>query len=47
MVGIKYSEKEINFLEYNGPNPAFPPYDYQGLPVIGFVVTKNDLKKLN
>lgn len=45
MIGIKYSENETNLLEYYGPTPAFPPYDYSGFQVIGFVVTENDLKK--
>lgn len=45
LIGIKYSETETNLLEYYGPTPAFPPYDYGGFPVIGFVVTENDLKK--
>jgi len=45
LIGIKYSETETNLLEYYGPTPAFPPYDYSGFPVIGFTVTENDLKK--
>ncbi|WP_460180261.1 hypothetical protein [Thermodesulfovibrio sp. TK110] len=45
LIGVKYSETETNLLEYYGPTPAFPPYDYGGFPVIGFVVTENDLKK--
>jgi hypothetical protein len=45
LIGIKYSETETNLLEYYGPTPAFPPYDYSGFSVIGFVVTENDLKK--
>lgn len=45
LIGIKYSEKETNLLEYGGPTPPFYPYDYSGFPVIGFVVTENDLKK--
>lgn len=43
--GIYYSKEEINFLNYEGPLPAFPPYEHQGFPVIGFLVTANDLKK--
>lgn len=45
LMGIKYSENEINLLKYEGPTPPFPPYEYQGFPVIGFVVTAEDLKK--
>lgn len=45
LIGIKYSETETNLLEYYGPTPAFPPYDYSGFSVMGFVVTENDLKK--
>lgn len=45
LIGVKYSETETNFLEYYGPTPAFPTHDYSGFPVIGFVVTENDLKK--
>ncbi|WP_353685647.1 hypothetical protein [Thermodesulfovibrio sp. 3462-1] len=45
LIGIKYSETETNLLEYYGPTPAFRAYDYSGFPVIGFVVTENDLKK--
>ncbi len=45
LIGIKYSEKEVNFLEYYGPTPAFPPYYYSGFPVIGFRVTESDLKR--
>lgn len=45
LIGIKYSETETNFLEYYGPSSAFPPYDYSGFSVMGFVVTENDLKK--
>lgn len=45
LIGIKYSETETNLLEYYGPTPAFPPYDYSGFQVIGFRVTENDLKK--
>jgi len=45
LIGIKYSETETNLLEYYGPTPAFPPYDYSGFQVIGFTVTENDLKK--
>gem|GEM_PF-3371983 len=45
LIGIKYSENETNLLEYYGPTPAFPPYDYSGFQVIGFTVTENDLKK--
>ncbi len=45
LIGIKYSETETNLLEYYGPTSAFPPYDYSGFSVIGFVVTENDLKK--
>jgi hypothetical protein len=45
LIGIKYSETETNLLEYYGPTPAFPPYDYSGFQVIGFTITENDLKK--
>jgi len=45
LIGIKYSATETNLLEYYGPTPAFPPYDYGGFPVIGFVVTENDLNR--
>jgi len=45
LTGIKYSGTETNLLEYSGPTFAFPPYKEDGFPVIGFVVTENDLKK--
>lgn len=45
LIGIKYSEKEVNILEYYGPTPAFSPYSYSGFPVIGFRVNESDLKR--
>jgi len=45
LIGIKYSETETNLLEYYGPTPAFPPYNYYGFPVIGFTVSNKDVEK--
>jgi hypothetical protein len=45
LIGIKYSETEINLLQYYGSTPPFQPYDYSGFSVIGFRVTKADLLK--
>jgi len=45
LIGIKYSETQTNLLEYYGPTPVFPTYDYSGFPVIGFIVTEKDLQK--
>jgi len=45
LIGVKYSPTETNLLEYYGPTPAFPPYDYSGFPVIGVIVTEADFKR--
>jgi hypothetical protein len=45
LIGVKYSETETNLLEYHGPTPSFPPYNYSGFQVIGFTVTETDLKR--
>lgn len=45
LIGIKYSERETNPLEYGGPAPAFPPHNYSGFQVIGINITEGDLKK--
>lgn len=45
LIGLKYSDKEINTLEYYGPTPTFPIYTYGGLQVIGVTITERDLNE--
>lgn len=47
LIGIKYSETEINLLEHHFiETPDFPSYYYiDGFPVVRFHITQDDLKK--
>jgi hypothetical protein len=45
LIGLKYSEKETDVLEYYGPTPSFFPYTYSGFQVIGVTITEWDLKE--
>lgn len=45
LIGIKYSERETNVLEYYGPTPVFPIHTFSGFQVIGVTITEGDLKE--